>query len=320
VPFLGKENIRTSRAEHSFLLRPASTLNASPSVGGSRLAAAQHTVCGNPECSSWMRLWKDRRRPIFEDNWGCSARCVKALVGTVVRREQGEGRNGNNPGGHSHRVPLGLVLLAQGWITHPQLHHALKVQRRAGTGRIGRWLIDECGLHEDRVTRALSVQWGCPVLQMEGFDPEKMALAIPKFLVERLGIVPLRIAAGRILYLAFEDRLDASAAFAVERMSSLKVESGLVDASELRAARQRLLDCDFVDAMHESVGETETISEKIAAVLGKMQPRASRLVRVHQFYWLRMWLESGSMTTGDGGIPTSREDVIDHIYTKGLEH
>ncbi len=32
---------------------------------------------------------------------------------------------------HRHRVPIGLVLLAQGWITHDQLKHALEAQRRA---------------------------------------------------------------------------------------------------------------------------------------------------------------------------------------------
>jgi hypothetical protein len=54
--------------------------------------------------------------------------------------------------------------------------------------------------------------------------------------------------------------------------------------------------------------------KSIASVLGRVRPRASRLVRVHQFYWLRMWLETGAMGAGDGGIPRSREDVLDGIY------
>jgi len=326
VPFLGKVGLK-SRVEHSSLLRLANTLDALPSVVETPARASRHaawrdnnSACGNQECSRWMRPWEDRRRPIFEKDWGCTPRCVKALVRAAVQREQGEGHTENDHGHHRHRVPLGLVLLAQGWITHPQLRHALEVQRRAGTGRIGRWLIDECGLQEERVTRALSVQWRCPVLPMEGFDPQKMALAVPRVLIERLRIVPLRIAAERILYLAFEDHLDASAAFAIGQMSGLKVESGLMVGTELKRARERLLDCDFVDAIHEYVVEAETISESIAALLSKTQPKASRLIRVHQFYWLRMWLESGAMGTVDGGIPVSKEDVIDRIYTIGHEH
>jgi hypothetical protein len=303
VSFLGREEAQINWAEPSSL----------PGLG-------ERAACGNPGCSSWTTRWKDRRRPIFERSWGCSARCVKALVRAAVRREQGEGHAGDDQARHNHRVPLGLVLLAQGWITQPQLQHALAVQRRAGSGRIGHWLIEECGVPEERVTRALSVQWRCPVLQMDGFDPAKMALALPRVLVERLQVVPLRIAAERILYLAFEDKLDASVAFAMERMSGLKVESGLVDGTLLGAARQSLLGFDFVDAVHEYVEDAETMSESIAAALSKIQPKASRLVRVHQFYWLRMWLESGAMGAGEGGIPTTREDVADRIYRVGLEH
>jgi hypothetical protein len=267
-----------------------------------------------------MRLWKDRRRPMFEGSWGCSARCVKAIVEAVVRREQGEAQAGESDGRHSHRVPLGLVLLAQGWITHPQLQHALAVQKREGTGRIGRWLMAECGLKEERVTRALSVQWGCPVLPMDGFDPAAMALAAPKFLIERLGIMPVRTAAGRILYLAFADRPDASAALAMGRMSGLTVESGLVDEAELKEARRRLFECKFVEAVVEDAADIEDLSTAIAATLSKLQPMASRLVRVHEFFWLRMWLERGAMGVGDGGIPATPEDVADRIYSIRTGH
>jgi hypothetical protein len=277
--------------------------------------------CGNPKCShGWMKAWKDRRRPMFEGKWGCGPRCFQTMVEAAVRRELGEGGAGEDAGQHRHRVPLGLVLLTQGWITHPQLQHALEVQRRAGRGQIGRWLIDECGLEEERVTRALSMQWSCPVLSMDGFEPSAMALAAPRVLVERLGLLPLRMAAERILYLAFEDRMDASAAFAMERMSGLKVESGLVDGTQLKSARERLLGSTFVDATLEQVPDAEAMTMKMAAALCELRPRASRLVRVHQFCWMRMWLERGAMRSWDGGVPTSKEDVVDRIYTIGFEH
>jgi hypothetical protein len=276
--------------------------------------------CGNAACTrGWLRLLKDWRRPMFEGRWGCSAGCMEAIVEAAVRRELGEGRATEEDRTHRHRVPLGLVLLAQGLITQPQLQQALDAQRLAGHGRIGSWLVSECGLKEERVTRALGLQWNCPVLPMEGFDPGAMALLAPKLLVEKLEMVPLRIAGGRILYLAFEDRLDASAAFAMERMSGLKVQSGLVDGVQLKAARQRLCECDFVDAAFEQVPDIESVSGQITLALGRHQPRASRLARVHQFYWLRMWLEKGAMSTRDGGVPTTKEDVVDRIYTVGYE-
>jgi hypothetical protein len=108
-------------------------------------------------------------------------------------------------------------------------------------------------------------------------------------------MVPLRVAGRRIIYLAFEDRLDASVGYAIEQMNGLKVECGLVDGAQLKIMRQRLCECDYVDAMYEHVADLESVSNSIALALGKLQPRSSRLVRVHQFIWLRMWLETGAM-------------------------
>ena len=290
-----------------------------PSQSIARCETPERIECGNLTCSAgWLRglrTWKDRRRPIFEDQWGCSARCIEALVEDAMRRESRDAAADAQAGPHRHRVPLGLVLLASGLITHPQLQHALAMQRRAGAGRIGRWLVDEFGLEEHCVTRALSLQWSCPVLSTEGFDPRAMALAMPRSLIESLRLVPLRIVSDRLLYLGFEDRMDASASLAIEQMCGLKVESGLVDGTHLAAARRRLLECEFVPEVSSQADDVASIAEKIAALVRTVQPRASRLVRVHGVYWLRMWLESGAMRTRSGGMPATPEDVQDHVYT-----
>ena len=301
-----------------FLTRANHSQNLSPGLGPNDQAVSTAKVieCGSSSCSGgWLRNLRARkdRRPIFEEQWGCSQRCVKSLVEDAVRRES---RGAEVEGGpHRHRVPLGLVLLANGLITHPQLQHALAMQRRSGTGKIGAWLVDECGLEEHCVTRALSLQSSCPVLSIEGFDARTMALCMTRVLVESLRLVPLRIASGRLLYLGFEDRMDASAAMAVERMSGLKVESGLVDGTLFAAARQRLFAADFIAEKSENVSDLTTLSDRIADTLASTQPRASRLVRLHGFYWLRMWFESGAMRTPQGGMPMTTEDVEDRIYT-----
>jgi hypothetical protein len=167
------------------------------------------------------------------------------------------------------------------------------------------------------VTRGLSLQWGCPMLAIEDFKPAAMALAVPRLLVEALGALPLRVVSNRILYVAFVDRPDAGASFAIEQMSGLKVVGGLSDAAEWAAA-ERLLGAErFVTSSFEMFFEVDSIARRIAAELTAMQPRASRLVRAHQFYWLRMWLEKGSMSSEGGGIPQASEDVVDRIYAVG---
>jgi hypothetical protein len=294
--------------------------NQADQLGGLGISASldqaqQRGVCGNLECSSgWMMPWRSRRRPIFEGQWGCSGRCVLTIVQAAVRRELGDAGESATSSPHRHRVPLGLMMLAHGWITQSQLQKALSAQREKGSGRIGEWLKSECGLEPEQIMRGVSMQWGCPVLTTEGFSPESMALVMPKVFVEKLGLLPLRVAGSRILYLGFSDRLDASAAFATEQMTELKVESGVVDSAQFEIARGRMLACDGVDMKLEPVDDKDTMSAKITAILEQKQPIASRLVRVHQHYWLRLWLESGAVGR-IGSLPVTREDVMDYVFS-----
>jgi Type II secretion system (T2SS), protein E, N-terminal domain len=279
-------------------------------------ARQQRRLCGNAECASgWTRLWRNRRRPIFEGQWGCSGRCVLAMVRSAVRREQGDG-GAAHATPHRHRVPLGLLMLAQGWITHSQLQKALAAQRESGTGRIGDWLMSECGLGGDQIARGLSMQWGCPVLTTAGFSPELMSLVMPKMFIEQFEVLPLRVAGSQILYLGSSSRLDASAAFAVEQMTELKVESGVVEGALYESARNGLLACEGIEVKLETVDDKDAMAARITAILEQRQPSASRLVRLHQYYWLRIWLESGTFRS-PGSLPVSGEDVNDYIFAAG---
>ena len=271
--------------------------------------------CANLDCtSSWAKPWKNRRRPIFEGRWACGTRCLGTLIREAIRREQSGDTVTMDQTPHRHRIPLGLLMLAQGWITHPQLRRALEGQREAGAGRIGEWLQQECGLTPETITRGLSVQWNCPILSTESFAPQAMALVMPKTFVEEFELLPLRIAGKQILYLASPDRPDASVAFALEQMTDLKVESGLLEQGLFAMGRQRLLASRFVATTYETVGEAEQLASRVAAILDDQQPIASRLVRVHQYYWLRTWLETGTKASA-GTVPESTEDVLDTIFT-----
>lgn len=289
-----------------------------PGSGRTVMADAQKRTCANPDCSSaWAKPWKSRRRPIFEGQWGCGSRCLEAVVRAAVKREVDDGIGAGFRAPHRHRVPLGLVMLAQGWITHPQLRRALEEQKARGSGRIGDWLVGECGLPPEKITQGLSVQWNCPVMTAEGITPRAAALTVPRMFIEQFGLVPLRIAGGRILYLGFKENLDASAAFALERMSDLKVESGLVDDEGYEMARARLLGSEFVPTVLETVRDSDEMTVRVREMLENQQPVAARLVRVHQYYWLRMWLETGAMT-GVGTVPGSTEDVFDTVFSIGV--
>jgi hypothetical protein len=146
----------------------------------------------------------------------------------------------------------------------------------------------------DLMVLDLSLQWSCPVLEARGFTPGAMAMVPPKIFVEEFGFVPLRVAGSKLLYLGFEDRLDATSALALEQMTELKVESGLVKTHEYREARQMLLDAEGLLLTVETLGEADGLAARVTAILEQKQPISSRFVRMHKYLWLRLWLEASS--------------------------
>jgi hypothetical protein len=261
-----------------------------------RARSALFQTCANPDCGSgWLHLWRSRQAPVFEGGWSCSATCTAARVASAVRRELDGPIVAQEI--HRHRIPLGLVMLKQGWITSGQLRQALDAQRVAGAGRLGHWLVRQQGVSEQLVARALGLQWSCPVMPLEFHDAEALAVLVPRLFVDAFGALPLRMAAGRLLYLGFEDRLDPILALAVERMSGLRVESGLVRESQFGPAHARMLSAKFSAVeLIEAVSEP-AVAYALAKAIEQARPVASRLVRVHDCLWLRMWRrpQSGPM-------------------------
>ncbi len=101
-----------------------------PLPGGSELGRLFST-CANPACSTgWLHLWRSRTAPVFEGGWSCSMACTIARLEAAVRRET-EGRSAE-PFTHRHRIPLGLVMLEQGWITLLDLVALVRTGRAKG--------------------------------------------------------------------------------------------------------------------------------------------------------------------------------------------
>jgi hypothetical protein len=276
------------------VLGPATPRTEKPGVPKSHAGLFQD--CANPGCrAGWLRVWRNRSAPIFEGGWSCCSECTVARMETAVRREfETAGRTEEV---YRHRIPLGLTMLEQGWITRNQLRSALEAQRAAGGGRIGHWLVRHEGVSEHMVTRALGLQWSCPVLPLELHDAEGLTPVLPRLFIDAFGALPLRIAAGRILYLGFEDRPDPVLALVIERMSGLRVESGLVQESQFRPAHERMLEAKYpVTELLESASEP-VLAKILARRLEAAKPVESRLVRVHDCLWLRMWMrpQTGSV-------------------------
>ena len=75
-----------------------------------------------------------------------------------------------------------------------------------------------------------------------------------------------------------------------------------------------MLEASAVPVTMEAARDADEMAAMMTKVLESKQPLASRLVRVHDSYWMRIWLESGAMQ-GAGRIPTDTKDVEDYVYT-----
>lgn len=266
----------------------AEPLRASPR---GRSLASIFAACGNPGCAmGWLRLWRSRRAPGFEGRWACSPECMGEMVTAAVRREMDRG--GLQP--HAHRLPMGLVLVEQGRLSPGQLRQALAGQRQAGEEsdemrRLGEWLVERGVVDEAALTRARSAQWNCPVLPLDDSSPEETAAVLPRFLSEAAGALPVRVAGGRLLYLAFAEGIDHSVSAAVEAMTGWNVIAGIAPDSEFRRAHRAYLEAPAPRAHFLEAGNSWLLARALARRIETVRPVESRLRRVHGWFWLRMW-------------------------------
>jgi|SRR5579883_282205 hypothetical protein len=270
--------------------------------------------CGNPNCKSgWLRLWRSRDVPVFEGKWACSTLCARELIESAVLREVHGGMGA--PVVHQHRVPLGLLLLSQKQITQEQLRRALDAQAKAGTGRLGEWLVRQKAAAPEQVARALAAQWGCPVLSVDNFHAAMMAPALPRLLADSFGVLPLRTAGQTLLYLAFESRPDSCITLALERMTGLKCEAGVLCDSEFERAHAALLRASFPKVRLLEATSLRGVAHAMTAMVEERRPVEARLVRMHNYLWLRLWRRAGSQRRP---LP-SADEIEDMVCTFSTE-
>lgn len=270
--------------------------------------------CGALPCLCGARLplgvrlgLRSRNRPVFEGRWCCGAECTLARMEATVRREAGSGRGSRR---HTHRMPLGLVLLSNGAVSREELTRALQVQAETGE-RIGDVLLRECAVTERQVAEALAVQWGCGVWDVAGAK-EQMAAVAPRVVLERCSMLPVLCAKTGRLAVTFAQGVDAQGVYALRRIHDVQVDAGLAAASDWAEAHARMRMAAPV--AEEFVCRDEAVMAREAArMLQRAQPVESRGVRVHEMLWLRMWLEPAALA---GGVMQA-EDVVDCIFRLG---
>ena len=226
------------------------------------------------------------------------------------------------PEAHRHRIPLGLAMLEQGWITAAQLRAGLEAQKAAGSGRLGQWLVRQRAASEEQVTRALGLQWSSPVLSLGHHDAEALSALVPRLFIDAFGALPLRVAAGKILYLGFEDRPDPVLALAIERMTRLRVESGLVQDSLFRRAHTRMLSAFYPRTRLVEASSETAVLDALLQAMEQESPAEACLVRVHDCLWMRLWKrpQLHRRSPKRDSVASSARDSIVDLICSATEH
>ena len=276
-----------------------------------------HTACALVSCSNAESLWqrfRSRRRPtgtFLQDAFYCRPQCLE----TALVNQLSSLRITVPALPPPNRIPLGLLMVARGKLSHVEVRAALEAQRRARSGKIGEW-IEKLGFAtEQEVTSALALQWGCPVAT--SFDPASVSSSggIPLSILEAFQMLPLNYAAStNTLYLAFGERVDHAALNAIEKILGCRTQPCVAGrksiARQLEALRQLPRPGDVEFRSMNDLGEMARIASSYTT---RLNPEAVRLSRIGRFIWLRLDVGSGMDTNVRQNVRTTSRSITTNL-------
>ena len=266
-----------------------------PSLIQSRFPHPPGIACGLATCPRPRSLWQEIKKTcrhggtFLQGSYYCQPRCLETALTGQLSTLRGLAPTMQPP----NRIPLGLLMVARGKLTYREVQTALEAQRRASAGKIGEW-IEKLGFaSEQEVTKALALQWGCPVAA--SFDPagHYSPGEIPLPILEAFQMLPLNyVLSTNTLYLAFGERVDHAALYAIENILNCRTLPCVAGresiATQLEAMHQisRPADVEF-----GSMADLSEMGRIAASYVGRLNPAQVRLSRIGNFIWLRLVLD-----------------------------
>ncbi|HTS68661.1 MAG TPA: hypothetical protein VMO17_06725 [Terriglobia bacterium] len=253
--------------------------------------------CANSACSCHRPLWRAWLDPLrgcsLEGHWYCSPECFEqALENTIGQLLPGALQTPAK----THRVPLGLLMLSRGLVDSEQLKRALKAQKDSGSGRVGEWLRHLGAVNEEQVTQMLGLQWSIPVFPLnQSRRYLECAHLVPYPLLELAEMVPVHhLPSSQHLYMAFVDRVNYSALYAVERMLGCHTEPCLAAQSQLHQALREIRNQPRPsEVLLEEISEPGVMAATISALYERLDATEVRVSGFDGFLWSRLLHSSG---------------------------
>lgn len=253
--------------------------------------------CEFPTCSHRRRLWWGLLEPLrgysLDGHWLCSPECFeRALAATIGQFFL----DTVHPPAKAHRLPLGLLMLSRGLVDNDQLKQALKAQKDSGSGRVGDWLRHIGAVSEEQVTQILGLQLSIPVFPLnQSRRFLECAHLVPYSLLEVAEMVPVHhIPTSQHLYLAFIDRINYSALYAVDKILDchtepcLAVQSQIVQALKDLRSRPRP-----VEILVDNISDPAEMASTVLAQAGRLGAVDVRVSGFDGLIWARLLAPSG---------------------------
>jgi hypothetical protein len=247
--------------------------------------------CAGTECPRRGRFWPlqfaKTSGVLFESRWYCSVACLQGLLAVRLH----DLLSGFTPEpSRTYRVPIGLLLVNRGTISHEQLREALRRQRAAGHGRLGEWLRRMDVIVDQQLTTALGQQWGCPVfpLERQPFHSANGNL-VPLALFESACAVPAHVSPdARTVHLAFGDRLDFTTLYAVERMLDCRTIACVATESSVRKLLYELRRANpILDPAFDTVHDPAEMARIVCSYAVELRATRVTAARAADYIWVR---------------------------------
>lgn len=253
-------------------------------------------ACSSNGCkhrlAAWAGFWGSNRGCFANSDWFCSMECLER--GLIRAVESSRALTHSRPA-VVNRMPLGLILMARGIITHEQLKQALS-SRDDHSGRIGQILMKRFGVPEEAVTQAIAAQGSCAVFRAASVH-ESLLDSVPLDLVERLRMVPVHFSKGRKnLYVGFNGQVDRGILYALEHMLECHTEPCIVADSTFYSLLEKVRQRSENQVVIKSFCSSSEIAEMVCNYAAKIRNASVRHTTCGDDVWVRI---SGSYTHVD---------------------
>lgn len=191
-------------------------------------------------------------------------------------------------------VPTAVILLT----AYGCVPDAVEAMRNGACdyGKIGEWIQRLGFASELEVTKALALQWGCPVAASFDSAGHYSCGEIPLPILEAFQMLPLNyVLSTNTLYLAFGERVDHAALYAIEKILNCRTLPCVAGresiATQLEAMRQI---CRPADVEFGPIADLNEMGRIAASYVNRLNPAQVRVSRIGSFIWLRLVLDFNS--------------------------